>query len=384
MAEATISVGTNRPTNVFGNFKLRSLANKGIGMLTNTLTFDGGTYARGGISIDLSSKLLTVDYLNIESTRDYKFLYDRSTGKVKAYKPMPPLIVEESVTVASNTGTLANVPLYICAIQVTAGTTTGAFNVIPTGETPLTKQCAVTFTTGVLTFLSTDAVTTAKVTYIPAAESGPLAQANSLVTDESVTAAAAKSALANRAIAVQYVWNDTNNKIVALEPVGEAPSATETAVIDIDDSGDTKIDSHADDEGDTLKVTYLKYSAFPAALHIGDGDTSLTSEAYDFTKTGGYHCPVVGGLGTNIVGEEADTTNAVATIQGPSATAANVVAEWHPMKNYWLTNNTAAMVTFAMPFLILDTTQLGTCFYEVPAGEVISAAPTFLAFGTMK
>jgi hypothetical protein len=283
------------------------------------------------------------------------------------------LVEEEAVTVASNAGQLAYKPFYIIAVQVTAGTTTGAFNVIPTGETPLTKQVAVTFTTGALTFLSTDVVTAAKVTYIPQQSSGPFAVAN-LVVDEEVTASASKVDLANQACAVQYVWDDTDGVIAGLEPVGEAPSATHKFVIDIDDgSNDTNIDCHADDAGNTLKVTYIKYSALPATSCIGDGDTSLTSEAYGFTATGHYRALVVPGLGTQVVGETGAAANGTVTWEHEaSGTAAAGIATWSPATNSLLTNEVTALVTLAMPFFVLDPLVVQSTLGECAVGRDLS------------
>jgi hypothetical protein len=332
------------------------------------------SYAIGGESLTPADMGLSrADMVIPTPQRGYSFEYDETNEKLKALDTVPILVEEEVVTVAAHAGQLAYKPLYIVAVQATTATNAGAYNVIPTGETPLTKQVAVDFTTGALAFLSTDVVTVAKITYVPQQTSGPLAAAT-LVVDEAVTAAAAKTALANRAIAVQYVWDDTDSIIDALEPVGEAPSATHTAVIDITDTAATKIDSHADDEGNTLKVTYLKYASFPAGAAIDDADTSLTSEAYDFNGTANYRALVIPGLGTQVVGEETGAGNEIATWEHTmSGTAANTVATWDPAKNYLLTNNTNAMVTLAMPFFVLDPASMQARIGEVANGRDLSA-----------
>lgn len=298
-------------------------------------------------------------------------------------KQKPTLVVEEVVTVVAGTGigALAHTPFYIMAVQVTAGSTTGYFSIIPTGETTATKQVAVNFTTGALLFRIADAVTSVKITYIPLQVTGPFVEGNRVI-DESVTAAAAKTDLANQACALQYVWDDTDSNIVTFEPVGEAPSATHVCVVDIDDgSDDTNIDSHADDEGNTLKVTYIKYSALPPNLCIGDGDLSLTSEAYQFTVTAGYQGTVIPGLGVHLCGEETGSGNELGIWGGPSATAANGVGEWDPQINYILTNNTNAIVTLAMPWFIISEIESlnvygGEVGDDVDVGEV-----NFIAIG---
>lgn len=319
----------------------------------SSVTFDS-SYPRGGEAFTASDVGMNrLDMVFPTPQGNMSFEWDETNAKLKALDTVPVLIEEEALTVATNVGTLAYNPLYIVAVQSTAGTTTGAFNVIPTGETPLTKQVAVNFTTGVMTFLSTDAVTAAVITYIPQQASGPLSEAT-LVVDEEVTAAAAKVALTNRAMAVQYVWDDTDSIITSLEPVGEAPSATHTAVVDIDDSSSTKIDSHADDEGNTLKVTYLRYDKFPAGSSIGDADVAV-AEDYGFLETLHYRALVIPGAGTQIIGEVSGDANAAATWENAiSGTAADGVATWTPSKNYVLTNNTTAFVTSAIQWFLID------------------------------
>lgn len=272
-----------------------------------------------------------------------------------------PLVVEEVVSVSSDTGTLANIPAYITSIDVTAGDTTGAFSVIPTGETPLTTQCDVDFTTGVLTFLNTDAVTSVRVTYFPKRTGTMWAQ---MTVDETATAAAAKVNLAARAAAVQYVYDTTGGTVLTPVPVGEAPGSGEYA-LDIDDSSNTSIDTNADIDGNTLKVTYLPYSALPSPdMHIGDADITLSSEAWNFTSDGGYGALVVPGHGCHVVGE-ATTTNQASLWAGPSGTAGAGVARWRPAVNDILTNEGSAMTTMAIPWIIMPVWALPN---HTPAG----------------
>jgi hypothetical protein len=344
------------------------------------------TYPSGGVPMPTFGSfgmIRNIEKLALYDSNDASGIiwkYDKDNHKLRGYEvggvagqtftgtaKKPLLVTEEVVAVSSHTGTLTHVPFYVVAIEVTAGSVTGAFNIIPTGETAATKECAVTLTDGVLTFFATDAVTSCRVTYIPLQLTGPFVEANRVI-DESVTAAAAKATLANQACAIQYVYDDTDSALVTFEPVGEAPSATHTCVVDIDaGSSDTNIDSHADDEANSLKVTYIKYSALNAAQCIGDGDLSLTSEAYDFTGTANYRALVIPGLGTQFCGEEAGAGNELGTWEGPNGTAANTVGVWNPYKNYILTNNTNAIVTLAMPFFVLDEAEIQP---ETPAGTL--------------
>jgi hypothetical protein len=215
-------------------------------------------------------------------------------------------------------------------------------------------QVAVNFTTGALATYATDAVTGLRVTYFPQQTGGPFASSN-LVVDESIVAAAAKTTLANRAMAVQYVWDDTDSALDALEPVGEAPSATHTVAIDIvNGSSATDIDFHGDDEGNTVKVTYLKYSGFKAGSQINDTDISAAS--YNFTESVHYRGLVVPGYGCVVVGETGAAANLEIKIAGPSRAAADNISQWDPHLNKISTAQTtpAALATFATPWFIVE------------------------------
>lgn len=76
--------------------------------------------------------------------------------------------VEETVTVTTNVGTLASRALAILAISATAGGTTGLITPQSATVAAVTKGCQVGVDRKTLTFFATDAVTTAKVTYIKA------------------------------------------------------------------------------------------------------------------------------------------------------------------------------------------------------------------------
>jgi hypothetical protein len=303
-----------------------------------------------------------LDYLRVldgGNANGVVWKYDYTNKTLRAYTPGPKLIVEEVLTVASSVGTLAYTPAYIVAVDVTAGTTTGGFHVIPTGETPLTREVAVTLTSGLCTFVSTDAVTSARITYVPLRTGGYFIEANRVI-DEVVVAAAAKTNLANRACLVQYVWDNTDNILNVPEPVGEAPTATHNCVIDMTNgSNTTDIDSHADDEGNSLKVTYWKHAALPhSALYIDDADVTLTTEAFNFhTGTGTRSYVVMPGLGTYLVGEET-ATNVTDKWAGPSVTASTTQAQWNPIANTITTDHATAITTTAIPYLILDTDLL--------------------------
>ena len=363
-------------------------------------SYDLTTYSQTGVEITGITGYFKTDPVvipNAVSDNKYEVRWD-ATDKcfhayypVSAFTPKPALIVEEAVVVTTHIGTLTELPAYIVAIDVTAGTTTGPFHAIPTGETPLTVECAVTFTTGTLTFVSTDAVTAVRVTYFPQ-RNGTMFDSANLVVDEAVVAAAAKTEFANRAFAVQYVYDNTDNVRVALEPVGEAPSATHTGVIDITNATPTTdIDSHTDDEGNSLKVTYLKYSGLDDAQQaINDADITLSGtnpEQFDFNNVGLYHGLVVPGLGTQLVGE-ATATNVELIWSGPSATTAAGVPTWHPALNTIRTEEGTVVTTTAIPYFIVDSGVMAPEAVDTAAGTEVASdvdvgAFQFIAFGVV-
>ena len=362
-----MSVALAKETGLMGR-KLTAYMARGGKFWTGSCTFDS-SYPLGGES--LAALPFTPSGLDINPRGGYIPEWDKTNNKLKLLTPGVDLIVEEVVTIASHVGTLKHKPFYILAVESTATTTTGPFSVIPAGETPLTVQCAVNFATGGLTFVSTDLVTSVRVTYIPLHETGPFSSSN-LVIDEAVVAAIAKTDLAYQAAAVQYVWDDTDTIIAALEPVGEAPSATHTAVVDIDDgSNDTNIDSHTDDEGNSLKVTYIKYGTFPPYCLLGDGDLTLASEIYNFT-TNHYNYLAIPGLGTACIGE-ATADNVALIWSGPSSSKAAGVPVLDLELNQWSIDESSAVTTLAVPVIFMPPNANGGAMMEAPIGEDLSS-----------
>lgn len=359
---------------------------KKINDMTMTFGDSALTYPAGGIPLPAKANFGMVrdlDYIRIydpANANGYVYKYDKTNHKLRIYQSASeaahtpiftgtakkPLFVSEEVqAISTHVGTLTYVPFYIVTIEVTAGGTTGTCNIVPVGETPATTECAVNLLTGGLTFAAADAVTSVRVSYVPLQLAGPFVEANRVV-DEAVVAAAAKTDLAAQACAVQYVYDTTDSAIVTYEQVGAAPSATHICVIDIDDgSDDTNIDSHADDEGNALVVTYIKYSALKAEECIGDADITLTSEAYDFTGTANYRALVLPGLGTQWVGEEAGTTGHVGMWAGANGTAGAAVATINAHTNHVLTNDGTAVTILSIPWIVLDESVIVN---ETPAG----------------
>ena len=346
-----------------------------------TITMDSA-YLIGGEAITFPHFRSNPKLVQLESEGGYSFEYDRTNNKIKAFTAGKSLIVEEVVTVASHVGTLKHRPFYILAIDVTATTTTGPYNAIPTGETPLTTECAVDFPTGGLTFVSSDLVTSVRVTYIPLHETGPFSSDN-LVIDEAVVASASKTDLAFQAAAVQYVYDGTDGNRMLLESVGLAPSAAKSVVIDIDDgSDDTNIDAHATDAGTILKVTYIKYGTFKPYAQLGDGDLTMASEIYNFTVNN-YRSLAIPGLGTQLV---AETNASGATVEliwsGPSISVGAGVPVLGIELNLWSTNESTALTDFTMPIIFLNSDEIPAARLEVGTGVDLSGLPIrYVAFG---
>ncbi len=346
-----------------------------------THTF-ASAYVAGGEASDPTMN--TIRMVQAEPTAGMQFHYDRTNKKIQAMiqgggHTTNGVVVEEVVTVAANVGTLSRIPAYIIAVDVTAGSTTGAFDVIPVGDVPITTQVAVNFVTGGVTFVVGDAVTSVRVTYLPAIE-GTMLAASNFTRDEAVVAAAATVNLAARAGAIQYVYDTTGNTLLTIIPVGEAPASGEVA-IDINNSGDTSIDTNADIDGNSLLVSYLQFSAFPYAdLFIDDTDITLSSEAWNFTTDQGIVSTVIGGFGTRVVGETGAAGNQLSSFAGPSIAAAATVVQWVPDDNRILTNESTAMVTTAMPFFKINASLISGGLQEVAPGTDLSGVVVKVKF----
>lgn len=304
----------------------------------------------------------------------FELRFNKGTKKLQAYRKqgLVDMVIEEVVTVASNLGTLANVPAYILAVQATAGSVTGAFKTIPTGATPLTKQVAVTFPTGGLTFLGTDAVTAAKVTYIPMGI-GPFIPANQVI-DELVTLNSSGVNLANQASLVQYVYDalDVSNPRPAIINAAGSP-ATHQIAINLDNSTNTTLTSNAAQSGHAgAKVTYWKRSAFGAPLgYTAQANIAVSSNAIKLSTVLGIYGIFVPCFGEVLVGLTAGPAFVEEVMEGPSGSVAANVAVYNPALQKLsfnagdsLANIEAAFISFAAEF--------NANLPEIPAGTSLT------------
>lgn len=77
-------------------------------------------------------------------------------------------LTEETVTVTSHVGTLSAKASQIVSVWANAGSVTGLITLAPASVTLVTKSAKLANDRTTLTFLAADAVTSAKVQYIPA------------------------------------------------------------------------------------------------------------------------------------------------------------------------------------------------------------------------
>lgn len=302
--------------------------------------------------------------------------FDPTNAKLQylANSSLSPLVVEEVVTVTSNAGRLARVPGYIISVQGLAGSVTGAFRVIPTGKTPITKQVAVNFVTGALATLSTDAVTSLAITYIPLGV-GQFTAANRVV-DEAHTFTTGGANLANRAAVIQYAWNDTDTThLPKLIPVGESPATHEIA-IDINNSTATTITPNSAQNTNTGLVTYFKYSTSWISDHswTDQADIAVTSNAVALNEVLDIATIWIPGFGNVIVGETTSgTTNLQSVIEGPRGTAATNVSTFNPLTGALAFDSGDAYVTIEMPYVLLSGAISNGSPGEVSTGANLSS-----------
>lgn len=97
------------------------------------------------------------------------------------------LIQNETVTIASNTGTMANVPLAVQTGRIVGTTSTNSGKPVDKDDTAATLEYALTPTTGVVTTAAGDAATAMSMTYIKKPTSGFLY--DRCIAEEAMTAA---------------------------------------------------------------------------------------------------------------------------------------------------------------------------------------------------
>lgn len=344
-----------------------------------TVAFDN-LYATGGYNVTPQSVGLGAIYgivayqINGIASNLARLQWDYKNGKMLCLRSggQSALVIEESVTVTSNVGTLAQVPAWIGSINASAGSVTGAFNVIPVGTTPITTQCAVNFATGQLTFLGSDAVTTALVTYVPMGV-GPFVAANQVI-DEAVTLSSSGVNLANQASLIQYIYDTTTPALHNIVG-GTLAAASGQEKVALRNSTNTTLTSNAGQSGDSAKVTYWKASAFGLA----QGFTAEAEPAVTTSWTSAFPSIVLPTYGTQMVGV-ASASFVKESLLGPSGTVAANTAVWNPMKNTFSFNAGDSLDHIYVAYVLLDPTIDATFAAEVAPNVTLSPMTAQVTF----
>ncbi len=246
------------------------------------------SYAFGGESLTPEMVGLSVaEQVLVSGKGGYTFEYDTENDKIKVFTKAPPIVHEEIVTVTSNVGYLKWPAAHIEYVTDDSD----PYAVIPGGLTATTLQVAVdmgfNLTTGVLTkgqrtsltFLSTDTVTSCKVSYCT--------QAWKALTDNMVQAAMtdgvrdyghADMAFASATpdvvtigedfVALQSVcWNDagTLTPMSALKDAATEAAAKEECIVDFVDG---LISFNETDAVNVSSTVYFNYIRDPGVGHF--------------------------------------------------------------------------------------------------------------------
>lgn len=303
----------------------------------------------------------------------YHVNYDRANARLRAFKQGPAVLTEATGTFTAGVAyTLKNLPGYILAVRGTAGST-GVKRIIPAGETTGAGQVAINWTTGVCTW-GDAAITAAVFVYIPRGVPG--FTTDRLVIDEVVATTTDSGNLANRAAAICYVWDDSNNAVLTYVPVGEAPPAASCAV-DINNAGNTTITVNAGGTTDSLKVTYLRFAGNPlttTGAWVDQADRTVTANVVGpgTDQTFDVNGLVLPGFGQVIVGETGGAANLQAILVDAGGTAAANVAVYDHYRNTITFAAGDAYATAEIPLLYLSQELTGSILQEVEDGTDLS------------
>lgn len=292
------------------------------------------TYPSGGIpfpsaaSLGLKSPLrylFPVMDRNLTTATKWEADYANSTLRGFHTGQVPPIVYEETVTLATNAGTLAYLPAYVVMATGTISATKTPLLLVPHTATVAAGQMTVNWLTGAVTCAAADAVSALTVTYIPQQPAGFFAQANMKI-NEVVTLASAGVNLASRAALLSYVYQTAST--AAAQTFSHAAGSTNLLIVDIQNSGASTLTSTSND-GKAAVATYLKYAALPNPTYtfIDQASLSLTSQVYTWglttTLKGGMMLP---GFGNQVINLE--TTNYTQSKLGVGVTPANLIGKY--------------------------------------------------------
>ena len=300
------------------------------------VAFDS-SYPRGGESFATLQNIGRVQGGYVAQVGgNYKIELDLANQKLKVYMKAPIDVFEELVTVTANVGYLRWPAAHINYITgITAVPAYVTCQPIAGGVTPATGQCAVDLgyndTTGVLTkdsrtsltFLSTDVITTARVSYVTQAwievqdnmemckvlgvssDVGSKVYGNAAMVDDPIVDAD-QLRIGCELIAVQSItWSDGGDagtiKAPAILAAATAPGATNRSGIDFEQATVfAEITAHADTmlqmvATDLVRVVYIKK---PTSGQLSDGFVNATiADATDVIIFTGHHPLLYGHCG---------------------------------------------------------------------------------------
>jgi hypothetical protein len=353
--------------NVFGN--QRSLA--------FDVAFDS-TYNSGG-------EPLTPRQLGLKTVHDVRimqpgpggiaFVYDIANAKLKAEAAAgASLLTEDTGIFAAGTPyTLKQSPGYVLSVRGSAGST-GPKSVLPIGETLAAAQCSVNWTTGVVTW-GDATMTRATILYVPRGTPG--FTPDLMVVDEAAPIASNVITLTNRAMAIQYVWNDEDNEL--LVPVTDNVALTGAqCLIQMNASGSSTITVTAgriaDGSVGKTKVTYLKYVGNPLT-QIDKQDVTITANATGpgvFAALFATPSIAIPGYGVHLaVSDTTGPAQRLILLQDKDGTSAALNAIWNPATNSFVFNATDSADLLEQPFLMLNAGSSGNAG-ELPNNSDLS------------
>ncbi len=343
----------------------RNIANRQRENLVKLVFGDSAkTYPSGGIPVPSDANLglttplrylIPVQDRNLTSAIQWR--HDYASGTLRGYtnSAVPPIVINESVTLATLAGTLKYPPALIISATGTLSAAQAALKIIPSSATAGAGEVQVNWTTGGIVVHS--GVSAPIISYIPQQPHGPFSFAN-MVVDETVTLnSSTPQNLAYRAAAINYIYQTT---ATAARLVWAHAAASGKVALDINNSGATTLTAHADQNAKAASVTYLKYSGFAdnvGTTFVDQASVTLTSEVIEWGKAagqrvGGYMIPALGG---QIVTFHDTTTYDEAYLGNEGVTPANGTASFNIATQVLTTAQTGDSETLEdVPFLFLS------------------------------
>lgn len=349
------------------------------------------TYPSGGIPISTDAfankcglpgglrYLIPVQPQNLTSLVEWHHDYASGTLRGYGHAHIPPIVVNEAVTLSSDAGTLKYPPALIISVTGTISAAVAALKLVPSTATLAANEMGINMTTGAVTTKASDAVSSLLVSYIPQQPAGPFSAAN-MVT-ETKTLATGNNTLAQRYAAINYVYQTT---ATAARLVWAHANASGKLALDINSSGDTVVSAHSAQNTKSVTINGLKYSGFAnnaSTTFIDQASVTLTSEVIEWGKTAGQRTNglMLPALGGQIITFHDTSTYDEAYLANESGTPANGLSTFDIMKQVLTTAQTGDSETLEdVPFLFLSAfTQPFTRKQELTVNDAPSSTTLY-------